>query len=54
LHYGAYRRLQPARIEDTLDQDPSRRAYGITTAWFGHDASEAVIDAGVRCLEQLR
>ena len=49
-----YAKIDGYSLGEILDQDRSRWAYGITTAWVGRDGSEAVMDASVRCLEQLR
>ena len=49
-----YAKIDGYGLDDILDQDRSRWAYGITTAWVGPDASNEVIEAGVRRLESLR
>jgi neutral ceramidase len=49
-----YAKIDGYGLEDILDQHRARWAYGITTAFVGAEASEAVIDASIRRLEELR
>jgi hypothetical protein len=49
-----YAKIDGYGLEEILDQDRARWAYGITTAFVGSDASRAVIDACIRRLEALR
>ena len=49
-----YAKIDGYGLEDILDQDRCRWAYGITTAFVGAGASDTVIGASLRLLEQLR
>ncbi len=49
-----YAKINDYGLKEILDQDRSRWAYGITTAFVGDGASEEVIAASLRRLEQLR
>ena len=48
-----YAKIEGYGLAEILDQDRSRWAYGITTAWVGPEASAEVVDASVACLERL-
>ncbi len=50
---GDYSKIDGWSLEQILDQDNARWAYGITTAFVGSDASAQVIEQSVESLRQL-
>jgi neutral ceramidase len=48
-----YAKIDGWSLDQILDQDHARWAYGITTAFVGPEASEQVIEESVRTLERL-